>query len=116
MKLKRVLILGVFLAATLNLIFLPVAANAAVDVAQAKIVRVGINPGTGKGVLVRLVDESATPAWTGERQFYLSETLGNQGLATILTAYSLGKTIWVRIAGDASAASLISIVYINDTP
>jgi hypothetical protein len=43
----------------------------------------------------------------------LSSELGNQGLAVLLTAYSLGETVWVRIAGDASSGSLITIIFMN---
>jgi hypothetical protein len=43
----------------------------------------------------------------------LSSDLGNQGQAIFLAAYSLGETVWVRIAGDASAGSLITIIFMN---
>ena len=114
MKLKRVLVVTVFVLIVLSLAMLPAIANAYVDCSVGRIARLGLFPGTNKGIMVQLFDESPSPSWTGKRQFYLSETLGNQGLATLLTAYSLGKTVWVRIEGDASSNSLISIIYIND--
>jgi len=106
-------ILGVFFAV---LICAPLTASADVDVANARIDRIGIfNPNATRGAYVQLTDLSTTPAWTGSRQFFLSQVpLGKEGLATVLTGYSMGKTLWVRIAGDASALSLITVVYIND--
>jgi len=105
--------LGVFFAV---LICAPLTASADVDVAKANIDRIGIyNPNETRGALVQLTDLSDTPAWTGSRQFFLSKVvLGKEGLATVLTAYSMGKTLWVRIAGDGSPLSLITVVYIND--
>jgi len=84
----------------------------AIDVNASSIYKIGYDP-RFEGAMVQL-DDLSNKYWTGIRQFYLSSTLGNQGLATLLTAYSLGKTVWVRIAGDGSSGSLISIIYIND--
>jgi len=94
-----------------SLIVLPAMANADVDVPVCSIVKIGIDP-RFEGAPVQLDDES-DGNWTGERQFYLSSDLGNQGLAVLLTADSLGETVWVRIAGDASAGSLIKIIFVN---
>ena len=115
MKLKRLPIYAMLIMVALSLAILPGIANATVDVASAQIVRTGYHPGVGgSGFMVQLDDLSGNPAWPGIRQFYLSTELGNQGYATLLTAYSLGKTVWVRIAGNAESGSLISIIYIND--
>jgi len=103
-RLICVLVLG-------SLIFLPAMASADVDVAVCSIVKIGIDP-RFEGPPVQLDDQSDVN-WTGARQFYLSSTLGNQGLATLLTAYSLGETVWVRIAGDGSAGSLITVIFVN---
>ena len=59
------------------------------------------------------LDDLSDVNWTGPRQFYLSSTLGKEGLAVLLTAYSLGETVWVRIAGDGSTGSLITIIIMN---
>ena len=93
-----------------SLIVLPGLASA-LDAPVCSIVKVGIDP-RFEGAMVQL-DEQADGNWTGIRQFYLSSALGNQGLAILLTAYSLGETVWVRIAGDASAGSLITIIFMN---
>ena len=103
------LVLGLFVMA--SLMIMPAIANA-LDVANASIERVGYNPAF-QGAMVQL-DDVSDGNFTGVRQYYLSETLGNQGLATLLTAYSLGKTVWVRIAGDGAPGSLVQIIYIND--
>ncbi len=63
---------------------------------------------------MQLKDEIGTCWGGGIRQFYLSAALGNPGLATILTGYSLDKTFWTRIAGTAEPGSLVLILYIND--
>ena len=88
------------------------AANADIDVNSANIVRVGIDP-RFEGPMVQLVDEAANPQWTGVRQFYLSSVLGNGGLATMLTAFSLGENVFVRIAGTGQSGSLVTIIFVN---
>jgi len=96
-----------------TLVILPAVANADVDVSNCTIVKIGADP-RFEGAPVQLVDNGSTPNWTSSRQFYLSSTLGNQGLAVLLTAYSMDKTVWVRIAGDASSGSLITVIFVND--
>ncbi len=88
------------------------AAHADVDVFTAKIIRVGIDP-RFEGPMVQLEDVGGSPAWTGVRQFYLSSILGNGGLATMLTAFSLGENVFVRIAGTAESGSLVTIIFVN---
>jgi hypothetical protein len=94
-----------------SLIFVPAMASADVDVPNCSIGKIGFDP-RFEGPPVQLDDLSDTN-WTGVRQFYLSSELGNQGLAVLLTAYSLGETVWVRIAGDASSGSLVKIIFVN---
>jgi len=108
-KATSTLILCVVVLGTLAI--LPSVANA-VDVPTCQIVKIGCDP-RFEGPPIQLVDTRGI-AWTGPRQFYLSSSLGNQGLAVLLTAYSLGKTVWVRIAGDASSGSLITVIFVND--
>jgi len=112
MNLKKVsstlLLCGMVLS---TLIILPAVANADVDVPKCSIVKIGADP-RFEGPPVQLIDLSGTN-WTGARQFYLSSSLGNGGLAVLLTAYSMGETVWVRIAGDASSGSLITVIFVN---
>jgi len=96
------------------------AAHASVDVALAKIERIGPDPRfsstASSGFMVQLTDETASPLWSGIRQFYLAAALGNSGVATLLTAFSLGETVFVRIAGTGESGSLITIIFVNAPP
>jgi hypothetical protein len=88
----------------------------AADCASATIKRLGTNPvtgSTGASPYMVQLDCSADTIWPGTLTLYLSEDLGDSGLATLLTAYSLGKTVWVRTLG-VTAGSIISVIYIND--
>jgi hypothetical protein len=109
-KLSSILLVCAMVLTTL--VTLPAVANADVDVSNCTIVKIGADP-RFEGAPVQLVDNSGT-SWTSFRQFYLSSTLGNQGLAVLLTAYSMDKTVWVRIAGDGSSGSLITVIFVND--
>ncbi len=108
---KRVKLLLAVLA-----LCLPYAANADVDVARAEIVRIGlIAPDATRGALVQLRDLAGSPAWSGNRQFFLSQSiLGKEGLAMALTAFTLGRSVFVRIAGTAQPLSLITVIYVNE--
>lgn len=114
MRRKKMLIAMVFCFICLGLM-LPSIATARVDLKVGQIAMIGYYPVEGAGIMVKLIDVNGASWAAGTaRQFYLSETLGDRGFATLLTAYSMGKTVWVRIAGDGSEGSLISIIYIND--
>lgn len=110
MKTKKIafVIALVSIVMALPLVVVP-AAHAVVNVPSASITWIGVYPGVGN--MVKLVDNSGTN-WTGERQFFLSNNLGNAGYATALTAFSNNQTVWVRLA-DAAAGSLVFIIYIN---
>jgi hypothetical protein len=114
MKMKKVTSIVLFCMMVLASMFviMPATANA-LDVADCTVARIGVDPRFENPIPVQLIDNSGLN-WTGPRQFYLSSTLGNQGLATLLTGYSMSKTFWVRIAGDGSSGSLIEIIFIND--
>ncbi len=43
--------------------------------------------------------------------FYLSESMGDAGLATALTAMSLGKPVWARTTTD-TAGGLLTVLYL----
>lgn len=112
---KKGIVIMVLSLVSVAFLGFPLFARADVDVYNAKIERMGIYfPNETRGAMVQLTDLSATPAWSGTRQFFLSQAaLGNQGLAVMLTAYSMGATLWVRIAGTAEPLSLITVVYVN---
>jgi hypothetical protein len=86
----------------------------AYDCAQAQITRLGMYPGmiTPNGFMIQ-IDDLSDAGWTGIRTFYLDESLGKSGWATILTAYSMGKTLYVRLV-DTTPGSLVTVVHIND--
>ena len=111
MKSKKTSTLMLCMLALSSLIILPCAASADVDVANCIITKIGTDP-RFEGPPVQL-DDTSDFNWTGNRQFYLSSDLGNQGLAVLLTAYSMGESVWVRIAGDASSGSLIKVIFVN---
>ena len=94
-----------------SLLGLPAMASADVHVPVCSILMLGHDP-RFEGPTV-ILDDQSDAFWIGARQFYLSSELGNQGLAILLTAYSLGETVYVGIAGDASPGSLITIIIIN---
>lgn len=53
--------------------------------------------------------------WEGTRFFFLSTTLGNEGLATALTAVSLEKTVFIRTtSSNLEQGSIISIIIVNN--
>jgi hypothetical protein len=115
MKLKKMSLSIVLIMTALSLLILPATAPAATyDCASCKITRLGMYPGkfgTTDGFMVQVDD--AADKWTGSMTFYLNDTLGKAGWATVLTAYSLGKTLWLRVV-DTTPGSLITVVHIND--
>jgi len=91
----------------------------AADCLAASVDKVGPLILNGKtGVVLTVINKSGITVGTWapntRRQFYLHETILNQGLATVLTAYSMNRTIFLR-TGDSIAAdgSLVTIIYIN---
>ena len=98
------------------LFFISVSNIYAADCASATIKKVGNNPVSGASgaspYMVQL-DCSNDATWRGTLTLYLSADLGESGLATLLTAYSLGKTVWVRTLG-VTAGSIVTIIYMNN--
>jgi hypothetical protein len=95
-------------------ILMPFASVYAFDCANAKVVKIGVYPGDGTadGFFIQL-DDLSDAGWVGVRSFYLSPQLGKTGLAVVLTALSMEKTMWVRLV-DTTPGSLATIVYINE--
>jgi len=114
MKILKKNLLSAFVVAFLSLcVISPVIAA---DCSSATIKKIGVNPtwsGTGASNYFVRLDCSDNTKWPGIVSFYLSEDLGDSGLATMLTAYSLGKTLWIRTAGVATG-SLVTVLYMND--
>jgi hypothetical protein len=113
---KKSMVVVVILS-LVSVVFLgiPSSASADVDVTAAQIDRIGMYfPNETRGAMVQLTDTSASPKWTGSRQFFLSQaSCGKEGLAVLLTAFSMEKTVFVRVAGTGAALSLITVIYVN---
>jgi hypothetical protein len=114
MKLKEKIVLAAVFWVAMSLSMLPAAASAdSYDCAQCTVTRLGMNPGAfgTDGFMIQV--EDAAGLWSGSRTFYLDDTLGKAGWATVLTGYSMGKTFWMRLV-DTVPGSLITVVHIND--
>ncbi len=107
---RKISALFIFGVLVISLFCIPMTASASVDIPEATIVRVGNHMGK---VLIQVAANQTGLVVTG-RTYYLSPLLGNQGLAVILTAYSMGKTLYLRVGGAGEGGSLISVVHIND--
>ena len=77
---------------------------------------------TTNGVIVELINTTGRTipgtTWTANswRRFYVSQAVGNQGLAILLTAHSTQKKVDVFIEGTAAASSLLTRVGITSSP
>jgi len=116
MKLKKMYIPTILIMTALSLCILPAIAKAAPYVCrQCTITKLGMRPnndfGTTDGFNIQV--EDAAGKWENSRAFYLDDSLGKGGWATILTAYSLGKTLRLNLA-DTEPGSLIFVLSIND--
>ena len=88
----------------------------AADCDVASVEKVGPYYGKVVVTLMNKTSSSVGGTWAPNttRQFHLDNSILNQGLATLLTAYSMNKTVWARIESTtAQANSLITIIYIN---
>ncbi|MGV7224602.1 MAG: hypothetical protein ACQ9MH_24190 [Nitrospinales bacterium] len=103
-----------------SLIVLPAMASAFMDVPNCKIKMIGSDH-RFNGTPPVFLDDPTDTFFTGAPQFFLHPDLGNQGLAILLTAFSMGSKVWVRIEDNPNdptsvAGSLISIVYVQSAP
>ena len=92
-------------------------AFAAVICTSAAITKIGpVTTGTGRVLVILRNDSGAAvgtwPAGTA-RQFYVNDLIKNQGLAVLLTAFSLDKKVWVSIDALAEADKNVLIVFLN---
>ncbi len=108
---KACLVLGLAVALTL-----PVAATSmAADCADAEILKVGAAAGVGGAsasdnvIAVKCLSDTS---WGTYAQFYPNEAIGDQALATALTALSLGKHVWIRVSSKTSG-SMLQTIYVN---
>ena len=92
-------------------------ASAAVICNSATITKIGpVTTGSGRVLVILRNDSGATvgtwPAGTA-RQFYVNDLIKNQGLAVLLTAFSLDKKVWVSIDATAEQDKNVLIVFLN---
>ncbi len=90
-------------------------AFAAVLCSTATVVQSGIAPfranESRSPYVVRLVCKNNTK-WKGAVSFCLTSDLGESGYATILTAQSLGKPLFVKVS-DSTPGSLVQSLYLK---
>ena len=109
---KMSLVLGL----SLVLAFSIVSTSMATDCANAQVVKAGTYSGIGNGIAsdnMIAVKCLSDASWGAYAQFYPTLGIGDQALATALTALSLGKSVWIRTAAKTSG-SLLTIIYINN--
>lgn len=110
---KGCIMIALLLFAVLSFAIIPSTANAAEDITDAKIVMIGTYLSGGvSNIVVTVSDDSASPKFTGNRQYFLHPDLGKEGYATLLTAFSLGKNVYIRVE-DLASLSLITVIYCN---
>ena len=109
-----------FFAVCLFLSFENSQANAAgfADCSAASVIMVGPTPAATNNVAVFLQNKTSAAVGTWlvneVRMFQLYGPISNQGLATVLTAFSMGKNVFVRVEdANATAGSLISYIYLS---
>ena len=87
----------------------------AADCSSAEIVKVGANAGAGHGTAsdnVIGIKCLSDTSWGNYVGLIPNSAIGDQALATALTAFSLDKTVWVRASGK-TAGSMLNIIYLN---
>lgn len=85
------------------------------DCATAEVVKVGTGAGMGGGTAsdnVIGIKCLSDTTWGNYAQFYPNTRVGDQALATALTAYSLDKKVWIRVSSKVSG-SMLNNIYIN---
>ena len=87
----------------------------AADCSKAEILKVGVNAGVGAGtasdnvISIKCLSDSS---WGGYTGLIPNVAIGDQALATALTAFSLDKSVWVRASGKTSG-SILNVIYMN---
>jgi hypothetical protein len=112
MKIKNLFLIGLIVGA-LTISIIPINASAApIDVKRCSITLLGWKYTDGGTAMIQLKDEGTSPLWTGAYSFSLHPSLGKAGYATLLTAYSLSKTIRIKAVGLTPGA-YITHIYLN---
>jgi len=111
---KRIGMLFVLLVAVVIIISPSVVSAAQFYIPSAQITKMGVYP---SGATMRIpVFLTNTAGGFTNMMFYLHETCGKEGLATLLTAFSMGKAVYVGIVGEGAAPAAgdyVNIIYVN---
>ena len=86
------------------------------DHASCHVNKLGVYPGTADPANQRSgypIFLTCTDIGTGQIMFFLSDDMGDAGLATALTAMSLGKNVWARTTTDV-AGGLVTVMYLAE--
>jgi len=108
---KAFLVLGLCAAITLPV----VSTSMAADCTNAQILKVGSAAGVGGAsasdnvIAVKCLSDTT---WGSYAQFYPNKAIADQALATALTAFSMGKNVWIRVASKTSG-SMLNTIYVN---
>ena len=101
----------------LGVAFVASSASAAVDCDGVSIVATGTTAFTSSGLFVRVQNDSGAACGVianGARvTYYVDDTNADRTYATILTALSLGRTMFIQVGGDGAQASLLSVASIK---
>jgi len=108
---KAFLVLGLCAAITLPV----VSTSMAADCKNAQIMKVGSAAGVGGSAAsdnVIGIKCLSDTTWGSYAQFYPNKAIADQALATALTAFSMGKNVWIRVASKTSG-SILNTIYVN---
>ena len=86
----------------------------AVDLDGAVIQKIGVNPDMSSATTSSNLIFVTHSSFSGTLMCTLSASLGDAGLATALTALSLGSPVWLRVgATDVTKVTTATIMYLN---
>lgn len=93
-------------------------AAAAVSCVTVSVTGVGTTPYTASGLFVKVTNVSGATCFGDlangqERQFFLAEAGADRTYATLLTALSLQKDLFIQVGGDGQKNSLLLVTAIK---
>ena len=86
----------------------------AVDLAAATIEKVGVDAAVETATTSANIIHVTDSSFEGTLMVVMSSDLGDAGLATALTAFSLGKTVFLRVGSTTDAITTATVIYINN--
>ena len=111
---KGYVVMVLMMVAVFSMALVPSTAKATADISSARIATIGtIISSQEVKIVVTVADESDPQNFTGFRQYFLHPTLGKEGYAALLTAFSMEKNVFIRVE-SLDSLSLITIIYVNE--